>query len=117
MSSLRPSFLIWRRRGGPRKPYAAEAYMEQVLAPKPGQVVVLDNLSAHTGERVRQAIQRQGCQVLWLPTYSPDLTPIEEAFSKLKTFLRRMGRARTTSYRRRLDGAWRRSRRRTQAAG
>jgi transposase len=54
-------------------------------------VVVLDNLSAHTGERVRQAIQARECQLLWLPTYSPDLTPIEEAFSKLKAFLRRVG--------------------------
>jgi transposase len=72
---------------------AFEAYVEQVLAPSlsPGQVVVLDNLSVHTGERVRQAISERGCQVLWLPTYSPDLTPIEEAFSKLKTFLRRVG--------------------------
>ena len=72
---------------------AFEAYVEQVLAPslKPGQVVVLDNLSAHTSERVRQAITKQECQILWLPTYSPDLTPIEEAFSKLKAFLRRVG--------------------------
>jgi transposase len=72
---------------------AFEAYVEQVLAPslKPGQVVVLDNLSAHTGERVRQAIQARECQLLRLPTYSPDLTPIEEAFSKLKAFLRRVG--------------------------
>ena len=72
---------------------AFEAYVEQVLAPSlsPGQVVVLDNLSAHTGERVRQAISARGCQLLWLPTYSPDLTPIEEAFSKLKAFLRRVG--------------------------
>ncbi len=70
-----------------------EAYVEQVLAPslKPGHIVVLDNLSAHTGDRVRQAISARGCQVLWLPTYSPDLTPIEEAFSKLKAFLRRVG--------------------------
>jgi transposase len=70
-----------------------EAYVEQVLVPSltPGQVVVLDNLSAHTGERVRQAISARGCQLLWLPTYSPDLTPIEEAFSKLKAFLRRVG--------------------------
>lgn len=72
---------------------AFEAYVEQVLAPSlsPGQIVVLDNLSVHTGERVRQAITARGCQVLWLPTYSPDLTPIEEAFSKLKAFLRRAG--------------------------
>jgi transposase len=71
---------------------AFEAYVEQVLAPslKPGQVVVLDNLSAHIGERVRQAITAKGCQLLRLPTYSPDLTPIEEAFSKLKAFLRRV---------------------------
>jgi len=72
---------------------AFEAYVDQVLAPllKPGQIVVLDNLSAHTGERVRQASEAKGCQVLWLPTYSPDLTPIEEAFSKFKAFLRRVG--------------------------
>jgi transposase len=72
---------------------AFEAYVEHVLAPslKPGSIVVLDNLSAHTGERVRQAITKRECQVLWLPTYSPDLTPIEEAFSKLKAFLRRVG--------------------------
>lgn len=74
-----------------------EAYVEQVLAASlsPGQVVVLDNLSVHTGERVSQAITERGCQVLFLPAYSPDLTPIEEAFSKLKTFLRRVG-ARTS---------------------
>ncbi len=72
---------------------AFEAHVEQVLAPsvKPGQVVVLDHLSAHTSERVRQAITKQECQILWLPTSSPDLTPIEEAFSKLKAFLRRVG--------------------------
>ena len=70
-----------------------EAYVEQVLAPslKPGQVVILDNVSAHTGDRVRHLIAERGCQVLWLPTYSPDLTPVEEAFSKLKAFLRRVG--------------------------
>jgi len=72
---------------------AFEAYVEQVLAPslEPGQVVVVDNLSVHTGERVRQAITARGCQILFLPAYSPDLTPIEEAFSKLKAFLRRVG--------------------------
>lgn len=72
---------------------AFEAYVEQILAPslKPGQIVVLDNLSVHTGPGVRQAIEARGCQVLFLPAYSPDLTPIEEAFSKLKTWLRRLG--------------------------
>ncbi len=71
---------------------AFEVYVEQVLAPslKPSQVVVLDNLSVHKGERVRQAIEARGCQILFLPAYSPDLTPIEEAFSKLKTWLRRL---------------------------
>ena len=53
--------------------------------------MVLDNLCVHKGERVLQAITSRGCQVLFLPAYSPDLTPIEEAFSKLKTGLRRLG--------------------------
>jgi transposase len=53
--------------------------------------VVMDNLSTHTGEKVRQAIEARGCQLLFLPSYSPDLSPIEEAFSKLKAFLRRVG--------------------------
>ncbi len=70
---------------------AFEAYVEQVLlaALAPGQVVVLDNLSAHKSPRVRTLIEEQGCAVWFLPSYSPDLSPIEEAFSKLKTLLRR----------------------------
>src|SRR5260370_32936397 len=51
----------------------------------------MDNLSIHQGARVRQAIEAKGCQLLFLPAYSPDLSPIEEAFSKLKTYLRRVG--------------------------
>ena len=72
---------------------AFELYIEQVLAPslQPGQIVVMDNLSSHTSSKVRQAIQARGCQLLFLPAYSPDLSPIEEAFSKLKAFLRRVG--------------------------
>ena len=72
---------------------AFESYIEQVLAPslQPGQIVVMDNLSAHTGPKVRQAIQAKGCHLLFLPSYSPDLSPIEGAFSKLKAFLRRVG--------------------------
>jgi transposase len=72
---------------------AFEIYVEQVLAPalSPGQIVVLDNVSVHKGERVRQTIEAKGCQVLFLPAYSPDFTPVEEAFSKLKTWLRRLG--------------------------
>jgi transposase len=68
-----------------------EIYIEQVLVPSlsPGQIVVMDNLSIHTGEKVRQGIEAKGCRVLFLPSYSSDLSPIEEAFSKLKAFLRR----------------------------
>jgi transposase len=58
---------------------------------KPGQVVVLDNLSAHQVDRVRQAIEASGSQVLFLPAYSPDCAPIQEAFSRLKTWLRWLG--------------------------
>ena len=73
-----------------------EAYVARVLAPslRPGQVVVLDNLSAHKGERVRELVGARGCEVLFLPAYSPDFSPIEEAFSKLKALLRR-AKART----------------------
>src|SRR5260221_13055392 len=72
---------------------AFETYVEQLLAPSlhPGQIVILDNLSIHQGRRVRQAIEAKGCHLLFLPAYSPDFSPIEEAFSKLKTFLRRQG--------------------------
>ena len=72
---------------------AFEIYVEQLLAPSlhAGQLVVMDNLRAHKGERVRQAIEAKGCQLLFLPGYSPDFSPIEETFSKLKTYLRRAG--------------------------
>ena len=72
---------------------AFEVYIEQILAPSlhAGQTVILDNLSIHLGPRVRQAIEAKGCRLLFLPAYSPDFSPIEEAFSKLKTFLRRVG--------------------------
>jgi len=75
---------------------AFEAYVEQILAPSllAGQIVVLDNLSAHKGARVRQLIEARGCALLFLPAYSPDYSPIEETFSKLKAFLRPM-KART----------------------
>jgi transposase len=68
-------------------------YVEQILAPslRPGQIVILDNLSIHLGPRVKQAIEARGCRLLFLPAYSPDFSPIEEAFSKLKTVLRRAG--------------------------
>src|SRR5258706_9611820 len=72
---------------------AFELYIEQILAPSlhSGQIVIMDNLSIHQGTRVRQAIEARGCRLLFLPAYSPDLSPIEEAFSKLKTVLRRVG--------------------------
>jgi transposase len=68
-----------------------EAYMEQVLAPtlRKGRVVVMDNLSAHKGERIRQLIEERGCFLIYLPSYSPDLNPIEEAFSKIKRLVRK----------------------------
>ena len=68
-----------------------EAYVEQVLAPalRRGQIVVADNLGAHKGERVRELIEGRGCRLLFLPPYSPDFNPIEEAFSKIKGMLRR----------------------------
>ncbi len=70
---------------------AFETYVERLLAPSlvPEQVVVMDNLSAHKSERVRELIEERGCQVWYLPSYSPDLSPIEEAFSKLKGLLRK----------------------------
>jgi transposase len=68
-----------------------EAYVERVLCPslKSRQVVVMDNLSAHKGERVKELIEQRGCELLYLPPYSPDLNPIEEAFSKVKRILRK----------------------------
>ena len=68
-----------------------EAYLERALAPslRTGQVVVMDNLSAHKGSRVREIIESAGCELVYLPPYSPDLNPIEEAFSKVKGLMRR----------------------------
>ena len=68
-----------------------EAYIERVLAPtlRAGQVVVMDNLSAHKSEEVRELIEGRGCEVLFLAPYSPDYNPIEEAFSKIKGLLRK----------------------------
>ena len=67
-----------------------EAYVSQVLAPvlAPGQVVVLDNLAAHHGARARELVEARGAELVFLPAYSPDFSPIEEAFSKLKALLR-----------------------------
>lgn len=66
------------------------AYVEQVLAPalRPGDVVVLDNLAVHKQPDVRAAIEARGGLLRFLPPYSPDFNPIEQAFAKLKAFLR-----------------------------
>jgi transposase len=68
-----------------------ETYLECVLAPSlsPGQVVVMDNLSSHKGGRVREIIEGCGCELLYLPPYSPDFNPIEQAFSKIKGLMRK----------------------------
>ena len=74
-----------------------EVYLEHLLAPalRPGQVVVMDDLSAHKGGRVRKLVEERGCELVYLPPYSPDLNPIEEAFAKLKALLLRRAGART----------------------
>lgn len=76
---------------GPTTAVVFEAYVEKVLAPslRHGQIVVVDNLGAHKGESVRELIEKRGCQLLYLPPYSPDYNPIEEAFSKIKGALRK----------------------------
>lgn len=65
---------------------AFDAYVREVLAPtlRNGQVVVLDNLSAHKSSRTAEAIAARGCELWFLPSYSPDFSPIEQAFAKLK---------------------------------
>jgi len=66
------------------------AYVRHLLVPtlRPGQVIVLDNLSAHQCATVQTLVEGAGCRLLYLPPYSPDLNPIEQAWSKLKTLLR-----------------------------
>jgi transposase len=78
-------------------------YLDKVLCPSlhSGQTVVMDNLNVHRAAAVRQRIEARECQLVFLPPYSPDFNPIEEAFSKLKHYLRR-AKART---RERLEGA------------
>ena len=70
-----------------------EWYITEQLAPtlRPGQVVVLDTLSVHKAASIRHALEARHCQLLFLPPYSPDFTPIEQAFSKIKAILRRIG--------------------------
>ena len=69
-----------------------EAYVDQVLVPalRPGQIVVMDNLTAQKGEKVKELIERSSCELLYLPPYSPDFDPVEEAFSKIKALVRKV---------------------------
>lgn len=80
----------WLVTGGSVDTRAFITYVEHVLSPtlRSGQVVVLDNYSIHTAATVRNLIAARDCTLLFLPTYSPDLNPIENAFSKLKALLR-----------------------------
>jgi transposase len=68
-----------------------ETYVEKVLVPslRTGQIVVMDNLGAHRPKRIRKLIEEQGCELVYLPAYSPDYNPIEEAFAKIKNLLRK----------------------------
>ena len=86
---------------GPMNRDAFEAYVEQVLAPTlaPGDVVILDNLPAHKSASARECIEATGATLQFLPPYSPDFNPIENAFAKLKAILRK-ATART------LDDLW-----------
>jgi transposase len=88
---------------GPMNREAFEAYVEYVLAPtlSEGDIVVMDNLPAHKGDKVRELIEAKDAQLLLLPPYSPDLNPIEMAFSKLKTLLRKAAE-------RTVEATWRR---------
>ena len=71
---------------------AFEDWIEQCLVPtlSQGDVVVMDNLSSHKGPRVEQLIKAAGAELRYLPPYSPDMNPIEKAYSKLKAFLRKI---------------------------
>jgi transposase len=88
---------------GPVNGESFKAYVEQVLAPalRPGDIVVMDNLGSHKGSAIRRAIRAAGARLLFLPPYSPDLNPIEQAFAKLKTLIRK-------AEERTVDGLWRR---------
>ena len=105
----RPSWQVsdspaWSRRwllDGPIDRIAFQAYVDQVLVPalEPGDIVVMDNLSSHKGPAVRAAIEAAGAHLLYLPPYSPDFNPIENAFAKLKALLRKAAE-------RTVDGLW-----------
>lgn len=72
---------------------AFDRYVELFLVPTltPGQVVILDNLAVHKRRRIRELITAAKCRVLFLPSYSPDFNPIEQVFSQIKAYIRRVG--------------------------
>ena len=78
---------------GAKDAAAFEVYVEHFLAPTlcEGQVVLMDNLGAHRPKRIRELIEARGAELVLLPSYSPDLNPIEQAFSKIKNILRKLG--------------------------
>ena len=86
---------------GPINRLAFETYTERVLVPelRKGDVVVMDNMSSHKGQKVRETIEAAGASLLYLPPYSPDFNPIENAFAKLKAMLRKAAE-------RTVDGLW-----------
>ena len=86
---------------GPINRDAFEVYAEKVLVPElsPGDVVVMDNLSSHKGPNVRALIEKAGAILLYLPPYSPDFNPIENAFAKLNALLRKAAE-------RTIEGLW-----------
>lgn len=92
LSGIGPSLLL----PGATDGLAFETYVAEVLAPalQPGQIVVLDNLSVHHRSQIADLITQRGCELWFLPSYSPDFSPIEQAFAKLKQALRR-AKART----------------------
>jgi transposase len=86
---------------GPINRLAFETYVAKVLVPelRPGDIVVMDNLPGHKGPRVQQLIEAAGAHLRYLPPYSPDFNPIENAFAKLKELLRKAAE-------RTVDGLW-----------
>jgi transposase len=86
---------------GPINGEAFHAYVEQILVPTltPGDIVIMDNLSSHKGAHVRAAIEAAGASLFYLPPYSPDFNPIENAFAKLKALLRKAAE-------RTIEGLW-----------
>ena len=89
-SGMGPSMVV---EGGTNGAAVFEGYLREMLVPalREGDVVVMDNLSVHKSETVRVLIEGAGAQVFYLPPYSPDFNPIEEAFSKIKNLIRKAG--------------------------